>query len=96
MTSSKARTSVLVMSDKRRPRQTGSTSTRRKRKPPSGLICARRFEQAEQKLTRMQEAIEKSAHVEDAVAELAADALRRGTNVSERSGAWQRRKSATS
>jgi hypothetical protein len=40
-----------------------------------------------QKLSAMQEAIDKSAHVEDAVAELAAEALRSGKDISERSPA---------
>jgi hypothetical protein len=45
--------------------------------------------QAEAKLAGLQETIEKSAHVEDQVAELAADALRSGRDVSERSPAWK-------
>jgi hypothetical protein len=37
----------------------------------------------------MQESIAKIAHVEDEVAELAANALRSGEDVSERSAAWK-------
>jgi hypothetical protein len=40
----------------------------------------------------MVEAIDKSAGAEDAVAELAADALRSGKDVSERSNAWKAKK----
>jgi hypothetical protein len=47
------------------------------------------IEQAEGKLAGMQEAIEKSAAAEDAVAELAANALRAGKDISERSPAWR-------
>jgi hypothetical protein len=47
------------------------------------------IEQAEAKLAGMAEAIEKSAHVEDQVAELAANALRSGKEVSQRSPAWK-------
>ena len=47
------------------------------------------IEGAEAKLAAMQEAIDKSAHVEDAIAEAAAEALRLGTEISERSDAWR-------
>jgi hypothetical protein len=47
------------------------------------------IKQAEVRLSEMKREIDESANVEDEVAESAADALRRGGNVSERSKAWQ-------
>jgi hypothetical protein len=44
---------------------------------------------AERKLATMQESINKTAGVEDALSEVAAEALRRDTDVSQRSAAWK-------